>query len=516
MPTPVLRRKGPAVLTVGLSLFAACTTAQPEPSPGSTAAAFAPEFAEEACPADVEVTLLVDHSCGYLTVLQDRSRAGGATVRLLVVRMDPPGAVAAVDPMLVAGADIGDEPHIGSFAPLAARVQRTIYVLEPRGVGHSEPELTCPEIEELAVEVVESPFGDETVREHFLDAVAACRARLVADGVEIGSFGVTEAAADIEDLRQVLDIPRWNLVSYGSNSRFVLESVRRFPDGVRAVAIDSPEFPQFGVATGPEAFASAVSELSVACSAQPECASAAPDVEALLETAVARLDARPLEIEVTDGARAEQAGGAVLVRLDGATALRAVRFALGGDGPVNATQLPAAIAAAAAEEPAPLFARILANDPVLCAGYRPLCRSEAGTFSLGVYLSVLCGDPAPILEQGDSPNPRLFEDNPYLAACERWDIPPGDASIHEPLATDLPVLIMTGTLDSFSAASAAEDAAASLPNALVLEAPGQTHNVLGFSDCTLAIRNAWIDEPGARPDTACLEELTITFEIDAD
>lgn len=335
MPTPVLRRTGPAVLTVGLSLFAACTTAQPEPSPGPTAAAFAPEFAGAACPADVEVTLLVDHSCGYLTVLQNRSDDDGATARLLVVRMDPPGGAASPDPVLVAGADIGDEPQIGSFAPLAVRVGRTVYVLEPRGVGHSVPALTCPEVEELAVEVVASPSDDERAREHFLDAVEVCRARLVADGVDIGGFGVAEAAADIEDLRRALDIPQWNLVSYGSNSRFVLESVRRFPDAVRAFAMDSPEFPQFGIGRGPDALTAAIGNLSAACAQQPACESAAPDLEALLRDAIARLDATPLEIEVTDGCLAEQAGGAVEVRLDGGAALRAIRLALAGDGPAR-------------------------------------------------------------------------------------------------------------------------------------------------------------------------------------
>ncbi len=503
------------MLTVGLSLFAACTTAQPEPSPGPTAAAFAPEFAGAACPADVEVTLLVDHSCGYLTVLQNRSDDDGAWARLLVVRMDPPGGAASPDPVLVAGADIGDEPQIGSFAPLAARVGRTVYVLEPRGVGHSVPALTCPEVEELAVEVVESPSDDERAREHFLDAVEVCRARLVADGVDIGGFGVAEAAADIEDLRRALDIPQWNLVSYGSNSRFVLESVRRFPDAVRAVAMDSPELPQFGIGRGPDALTAAIGNLSEACAQQPACESAAPDLDALLRDAIARLDATPLEIEVTDGRLAEQAGGAVEVRLDGGSALRAMRLALAGDGPAYAARLPAAIAAAAAGEPPALFAEILGNDPSLCAGYRPLCPRDR-TFSLGVYLSVVCGDPAPAQEGGEAPYRRLFEDNPYLAACESWSVPPANSGTNEPLATDLPVLIMTGALDSFSGALAAADAAADLPNALVLEVPGQTHNVLGFSDCTLAIRNAWIDEPGARPDTACLEELTITFEIDAD
>jgi pimeloyl-ACP methyl ester carboxylesterase len=455
-----------------------------------------------------------------LTVPQDRASDSDATVRLLVVRIDPPSVAVAPDPMLVAGADIGDEPLIGTFAPLATRVERTVYVLEPRGVGHSEPLLTCPEVDGLAVDVAEAPSGDQAVRDDFLDAVAACRARLMADGVDIASFGVSEAAADIEDLRRVLQIPQWNLVSYGSNSRFVLESVRRFPDGVRAIALDSPEFPQSALQIGPEDFRHAVSELSVACGLQADCAAAVPDLEAILPATVAQLDASPLEIDLGPPDETDRAGQAARVLLDGGALLRAVRFALGGDGPANATRLPGALALVAAGEPAALFGEILANDPTFCAGYRPLCPRETADFSLGVYLTVLCRDLVPFSNDGEvgeqlgeSPYRRMFDDNPYIDACEEWDVPTGDPGVHQPFSTDLPVLLLTGRLDSFSSAAAAEEVAASLPRARALDVPAQTHNVLGFTECTLAIRNQWINDPNGAPDTACLDDLSIAFDM---
>jgi hypothetical protein len=42
--------------------------------------------------------------------------------------------------------------------------------------------------------------------------------------------------------------------------------------------------------------------------------------------------------------------------------------------------------------------------------------------------------------------------------------------------------------------------------------PAQTHNVIGFADCAITIRNAWVDQPDAPPaDTSCLATLTISF-----
>jgi hypothetical protein len=46
------------------------------------------------------------------------------------------------------------------------------------------------------------------------------------------------------------------------------------------------------------------------------------------------------------------------------------------------------------------------------------------------------------------------------------------------------------------------------PNVFVLAIPNQSYNVLGFTECPRAIRNAWIDAITAPPaDTSCLAAI---------
>ena len=45
-------------------------------------------------------------------------------------------------------------------------------------------------------------------------------------------------------------------------------------------------------------------------------------------------------------------------------------------------------------------------------------------------------------------------------------------------------------------------------NAFVLEIPNQSYNALGFTECRLAIRNAWVDAPTSpAADTSCLGQI---------
>ena len=101
-------------------------------------------------------------TCGYLTVPEDRTEAG-REVRLFVARIQPP-EVMHEDPMLVAGSDLANLPNYGGVAPLAQRVGREVIIMDTRGVGHSEPSLACPEVDEiraaaLSSAILSSPAG---------------------------------------------------------------------------------------------------------------------------------------------------------------------------------------------------------------------------------------------------------------------------------------------------------------------------------------------------------------------
>ncbi len=502
--------RGLSTLLYAIALvLASCTTG------GPAKAEFHPRLEWATCPSDVEIQFIARHRCGWFTVLQDRSEPDEKTIRLFVLEAWPVG----IDPPSYVGSgfggNLGEAQGYGSTTAGATRLGRIGYTLEVRGTGHSEPSLACPEVDALSEQAAASATGDPALMRDFLAAVTACRDRLTSEGVDPADYDLGSAAMDLEDLRTALGIDQWwNLGTLGNNSRYLFEYLRRYPDRVRAAFLDSPQFPQVDEVTeGIEGTRYALRELFEACRADAECAKDFPDLAASWSEAMARLDRQPLE-----GTATALAGGRVDILVDAGKLLRAARLALGGDGPANLSSLPAMIDAAADGRLSPALATIEASDGLFCSGYRPLCIGQG--FSFGAYLSVFCRDEAPFIDQaslesaaGDDTWLRaVFAQDPYSAACGVWDVGASAPTVHEPVDTDVPLLLIVGQFDSFSPMPIAMEAAKTFDNVHVLEIPGQTHNALGFNDCPIEIRNAWVQHPESPPvDTACLKKLGVRF-----
>src|ERR1700752_784021 len=77
--------------------------------------------------------------------------------------------------------------------------------------------------------------------------------------------------------------------------------------------------------------------------------------------------------------------------------------------------------------------------------------------------------------------PRLFDE------CDIWDVGSADTSVHDPPRSEIPVLIMNGTLDAVTPPSEAERAAKTLPKSQLVLVPGFGHGALGLSACAVSI-----------------------------
>ena len=111
----------PAALAVCVLLTACTSTA--------SGSGFHPSFHSAPCPSDLEFLLIPTHSCGYLTVLEDRSRPAGRTIRLFVVRIEPQaGRPADGAAMFVPGEDLGMESDFYGVANMAQRVDREVFL----------------------------------------------------------------------------------------------------------------------------------------------------------------------------------------------------------------------------------------------------------------------------------------------------------------------------------------------------------------------------------------------------
>jgi pimeloyl-ACP methyl ester carboxylesterase len=495
-----VRARFPVLLGAAALVLAGCAG-----GPGGPA--FRPTYRQVRCPADVEVQLVTPHSCGYLTVPQDRSEPRGPRIKVFVVKIVPAGVTPSADPVLSFGSDLGFGQGIGGMAPLAQRVHRISYLMDPRGTGHSQPSLACPEVAALTAPGRPAQAGDAALRQRFLGAVRACRNKLTRAGINLADYDLTAIAADAADLRRALGVREWNLASYGSYSDALLQTLRLYPAGVRAAFADSPSFPQADPFTESiDGTRWALGQLFAACRRDPRCNHAYPDLQRSWARALDRLSRHPVTVTVP--------GSGAAVTIDGRTLVLAARAALGNEGSGSVVWLPAAIAAAAAGRVGgQLLDAIQAQWGLYVYGYQPGVYS-AGAFSLGAYLSVVCRDQAPFTgpaamasAAAGNRSYRVFVDNPYLAACRIWDVPPAPPQVHQAVTTSVPILILTGQFDAFSPGPDALAAARSFARAWVIQIPWQTHNVLSGSGCALAIRNAWLDDPTRAPGTACAAQI---------
>jgi hypothetical protein len=474
----------------------------------SAPASFRPSLAWAACPADVESAFLSAHRCGYLTVLEDRTHPDGRRLRLLLVQVKPAhgrvlrGTATSID------ADLGDAPRLDADASAyALRLHRTVVRMEPRGAGlHASPSLRCPEVDRLQARAVRTPTGDPALTAAFVAAVKACAARLQGQGVDLAAYDANAQAADLEDLRTTLGLAGWAVVgSYGSNDTILWSYLGAYPQRVDAAFSDSPSFPaEDPLVSQVRETREALQQLFHLCAQQPRCTQRHPDLAGLWSRALTRLAAHPLR-----GAGTAADGRARPVLVDAGRLVRTVRFALGGDGPGNVAALPAIIDAAAHGRLDPHLAGLVATDPVFCAGYRPQCPG-AQDFSLGSFLSTFCRDQLPLADAaalhrataGEPTYAQVFGQDPYVAACRAW--PVGQAANPPSSTTSAPLLVISGQLDSFSSPSLGAALAGRQPHAWAVTVAGQTHNVLGFSDCAISARNAWTLRPRHAPDfTGC-------------
>ena len=262
---------------------------------------FQPTFAGVDCPVEITSIVLVDVSCGRLTVLAHHGAPDRGTIDLFVARMEQGSGASAPDPVLYVGGDLGVAPDYTMLGAQVKGLGREVIVLEGRGTGHSEPSLLCPGFDALPASPVASPVDDPQTRKELLDAIAGCRHRLTSDGVDLTAFDLREMAADAEDLRTALGIEQWNVMTLGTASRIALEYLREYPAHIRAAVLDSPEWP--GVdpfVESVEATRHATAALIATCAESNGCGRSAPHLGADIRQVSKRLAARPFRVDASN------------------------------------------------------------------------------------------------------------------------------------------------------------------------------------------------------------------------
>ena len=181
--------------------------------------------------------------CGYLVVPENREKPLGPTIKLPYIYVESNNPAKHSDPVLYTGGG----PGVSSLHPVTSIARRSLlrerdYIaFEQRGTRYALPNLEC---EGLGEAVQNAYLGHRPVEEAVLEATRKCREKLTGQGIDLSAYNTDESAADIEDLRRMLNIDSLNLLGISYSGGLMMTVLQKYPQHIRSLVLDSP-LPEF-------------------------------------------------------------------------------------------------------------------------------------------------------------------------------------------------------------------------------------------------------------------------------
>ncbi len=422
--------------------------------------------------------------CGRYRVWEDREQRSGRTIDLAFViadALDPSAANGDAITYFFGGPGSSVTRAAGFVIPFnsALRQTRDLLLLDYRGVGASRA-LDCHVPYPGGVE---SRFGEIFP----LDHVVACRDRL-AERAQLDLYSSNVNMDDLDELRSWLNYTALNLIGGSYGTREIQVFLRRHGDSTRTAILNavSPIFEE-GYVTHARGLQNALDELVAECLGAAGCGAAYPDLEASLPRVLERVRTDPPEVAAGD--KTVKLGPGEL-----GYALRGLLYA-------RAAEVPSLLTGAAAGEWQPLADYYLQRSGWV---------SEEGGMA-GMHFSVLCAEDISRVDEQTIARETAgtflgdYLIGGYARACEVWPYARLAPAFWEPVTSEVPALLFSGSRDPVTPPAGAEAVASRLPNSLHIVVPGAGLGVGG--PCALEIQTRFIEAGTAVGlDRSCLTE----------
>ena len=371
------------------------------------------------------------------------------------------------------------------------RRNRDILLVDQRGTGESS-RMDCPVDDEALL------FETDFTLEDTMTYMEECLDSLPHDP---RYFTTSVAVTDLEAVREALGYTQLNLYGVSYGSRVAQHFARRYPDSTRTVIIDGVVPPQ--IALGPEIATEsqkAVDNILARCREDALCNESFPDIEATFARVVAELREGPVQVSVPhpNTGRIEeltfsdaQFGGAVRLLVYNANTIALL----------------------------PLFVHEAGqgNYAPLAAQFMQIAISMTDALAIGMHNAVMCTEDVPFLESEAIDHDAIaasymgpFQLEMLEAMCDIWPAGPIDDDFKQPVATELPFLLLSGDADPITPPRYAEMAATELGHATHLIGRHQGHGQITVG-CMGRVVAKFVETSNALDlDTECLERSFVT------
>jgi pimeloyl-ACP methyl ester carboxylesterase len=296
--------------------------------------------------------------------------------------------------------------------------------------------------------------------------VQSCHDRLSAQA-NLSLYSTSAASDDLDDVRAALGYPQLVLFGGSYGTRFYLDYARRHPGSVESIVLEGVDPPHFYITPLPMARGAqtAIDHLEQACRLDPTCSAHFPHFAEDFAAVVQRFDSGPVTLAVRNPVTHRLQNVELTKEVFVETIRHAMYF------PPGAAYIPVTIERAYRGDYMPLgemvsqmalfFANIVAN---------------------GLNLSATCVEDVPFITEADvtRDSAGTFEGDARVRAqqraCKLWNVDPAPAAFEEPVRSDAPILMISGSDDPATPPEYARDALAYLPNGRIMLVLGASHD----------------------------------------
>jgi pimeloyl-ACP methyl ester carboxylesterase len=383
-------------------------------------------------------------------------------------------------------------PYASAFADLLR--DHDLLLVDPRGVNRSEAA-------DCGLDAIPA------TRAGFVEAVAACGRAL---GARARDYTSAATADDLDDVRAHLGVARLDLLGESYGTYLMTVYAQRHPAHVRSIVLSSAYPLAFDMWARPSA-AAARRSITLMC-ARSRGACDGPTVLAQLATLAGRLRAHPVPYDAGDGPRVVDD-----------TALASIVYQWASEAQPLA-RVPAMVRDALAGDTGPLVAAAQEVQPFTGS-------ATDQPFNVAVAAAVSCNDYPTLWDRRAPVDVRLRQFAAGRAAlpdadfwpfgkvawtsaisdrgntCVRWPDRGAPAQRTTGPFADVPVLVVSGDLDTNTPTAEGRAAAAQFRRGGVLEVPNVGHIAEREpSGCVAALETRFI-RTGRTGDTGCLSRI---------
>lgn len=426
--------------------------------------------------------------CGTLAVAENPKQPQGHEIELAFAVKPARAGAALADPIVFLAGGPGqsarDALPIMQAALYELNRDRDLIFLDQRGTGGSNP-LEC-RFDDQGELWLEPDWGE--LNAQLQDCLAGW-------DTQVEFYTTTRAAADLDALRQAYGFERLNLIGGSYGTRLAQVYLRNYPERVRSVVLDGVVPTRLALGSEHAVMLDrALEKVFDDCSQTAACAEAFPDLSEAFAELKARYRAASQDIMVTHP-RTGEGVEMTFTRDVLASALRFLAY-----NPETQMMIPYLVHEAA---------RTGSPERLASQAMIVIDRMD-DMIAIGLNFAVGCSEDWPVWPEHQDQAETLLGNSMtevYEQVCAWWPAGKAPPDFHQPFASDVPVLLMSGGLDPVTPPAYGEQAAEQFSNGGHLVAEGRGHIVITnpcmSSIATEFVRSASVDEL----DIECMDRI---------